>query len=245
MVNSYAQNLLRITYLELLFSFRIPASLIFVLFAPTIMLLVLFNRYEEPGFIVAGLLSWVTGFSTLQGVGQVVAGMRFGIWRTLRVALHPDWLYLVGVLLSRVLRTLLVVTALLFVAFLAFGYEVNGSLLQTLGLVFCGSIVFASLGLFLAYLPKSPLTASHLISALVLVMMIVSGIFFPVSGGLEAVSWASPMTFLTHLLRASVIGESLAVRDYALYAGVLSAWTLASAFFAYRLARKREDDLAV
>ena len=75
-------------------------------------------------------------------------------------------------------------------------------------------------------------------------MMIISGIFFPVSGSLEAVSWASPMTFLTHLLRASVTGESLAPREYFLYFGVLSAWTAVSAFFAYRLARKRTDDIA-
>jgi ABC-2 type transport system permease protein len=235
-------NLARVTYLELLFSLRIPASIIFVFLLPALLLLVLASRFQDAPYVVPGLLALVTAFSTLQGVGQVATSMRRGIWGTFQVSLDPDWLYLAGVLASRVLRTLVVTTLLLLLAVAALGYRLEGSLALHFGLVLLGSVSFACLGLLLAYLPRSPMAAAQAMTAAVLVMTMVSGVFFPPQGVLRSVSFLSPMTFLVDLMRANAGGAPLALGDVALAVGVLAAWGVASGGMAYRIATRREEE---
>ena len=235
-------NLARVTYLELVFSVRIPASIIFVFLLPGILLLVLAGRYQDAPFVVPGLLALVTAFSTLQGVGQVATSMRRGIWSTFQVALDPDWLYLAGVLISRILRTMLVTTLLLLLAVVALGYRLEGSLALHLGLVLLGSISFACLGLLLAYLPRSPMAAAQAMTAAVLVMTMVSGVFFAPQGVMRTLSYLSPLTFLADLLRANGSGAPVTLPAVALTVGVLSAWALVSGGVAYRIATRREEE---
>jgi hypothetical protein len=153
-------NVARVACLELVLSLRIPASVTYVFMLPALLLLLFGNRYSRVGVLVTGLTALVTGISTLQGVGQVTATMRHGIWKTIRVSLHPEWLYLAGVVASRVVRTLLVAAMLLACAWIGFGYSIQGSVAGHFALVVLGSATFAALGLLLAYLPAAPATAS-------------------------------------------------------------------------------------
>lgn len=235
-------NLGRITYLETLFSLRIPASLIFVFLLPSLMLLLLGSRSESKDFVVPGLIALVVAFSTMQGVGQVVSSMRHGIWETFQTAFHPTWLYLGGVLVSRLIRTVLVTSFLLGLAFAAFGYWVEGSLLLHLAAIVVGSVTFACLGLLLAFLPRSPNGAGQWINVSTFVLMVVSGTFFVPTGVLAGVSLVSPLTYLTRLVRANALGAPLTTGEVALDLGVLAAWAVVSAGLAYHLSRVREAD---
>jgi ABC-2 type transport system permease protein len=235
-------NLARVTYLELLFSMRIPASIIFVFLTPAVLLLVLTSRYQDAPFVVPGLIALVTAFSTLQGVGQVATSMRRGVWSTFQAALDPDWLYLAGVLASRILRTLVVTTLLLLLARVALGYTVQGSLAFHFAMVLLGSACFACVGLLLAYLPRSPAAAAQLMTAVVLLMTLVGGIFFPTQGALRAASQFSPMTHLATLIRANAVGTPVSGGDLAAALGVLVVWGVVSGAIAYRVATRREEE---
>lgn len=235
-------NLARIAYLELLLSLRIPVSLIYVFLLPTFLLLLFGSRVANTGLLVTGLTSLMVGTSTLQGVGQVTANMRRGIWKTIRASLHPDWLYLAGVILSRILRTVLVAIVLLIAAWIAFGYHLDGSLAVHFGLVLAGSVTFACLGLLLAYLPASPTAATMTMNVIILAMLAVSGVFAAPSGVFRTLSYASPLTFLTDLLRANAHGGIARPADAAPGLLVLALWSFGSAAWAYRLTRIREDE---
>jgi ABC-type multidrug transport system permease subunit len=235
-------NLARIAWLELLLSLRIPVSLIYVFLLPTFLLLLFGSRYTNTGLLVTGLTSLMVGTSTLQGVGQVTANMRHGIWKTIRASLHPDWLYLAGVILSRILRTVLVAIVLLISAWIAFGYHLGGSLAVHFGLVLAGSVTFACLGLFLAYLPASPMTATMTMNVIILAMLAVSGVFVVPTGIFRTLSYASPLTFLNDLLRKNAHGGLASPWDAVPGLLVLAAWSAGSAAWAYRLTQIREDE---
>jgi ABC-2 type transport system permease protein len=235
-------NVARVACLELVLSLRIPASVTYVFMLPALLLLLFGNRYSRVGVLVTGLTALVTGISTLQGVGQVTATMRHGIWKTIRVSLHPEWLYLAGVVASRVVRTLLVAAMLLACAWVGFGYSIQGSVAGHFALVVLGSATFAALGLLLAYLPAAPATASTVMNVTIMLMLALSGIFAPPSGVLQTLSHLSPLSYLTVLLRANAGEATITAAQAAGSTAVLLAWAAAAGWLAYRLARVREDD---
>jgi ABC-type multidrug transport system permease subunit len=236
-------NLGRITYLETVFSLRIPASLIFVFLLPSLMLLLLGGRSGARDVVVPGLIGLVTAFSAMQGVGQVAGSMRKGIWQTLQTALHPTWIYFAGVLVSRIIRTVLVTYFLLALAWVAFGYWIKGSLTLHFFAVLLGSVSFACLGLLLGYLPKSPTAAAQWINVVSFLLTMVSGIFFLPTGVLATLSLASPLTYLTRLVRGNAMGTPLSFSAVCLDLSMLAVWGVVSAVWAYHLAQVREDDL--
>lgn len=236
------RNLSRITYLELVFSLRIPVSLVFNFLAPSMMLLLLGSRLNAQHFIIPGLIALFAATSTIQGVGQVANSMRYGIWKTLRVSLHPAWLYLLGLLISRILRSILVTLFLLLLAFIAFDYRLDGSFLLHTAYLFLGSCAFASIGLLLAYLPKSAMSGGTLINLCVLCMTIVSGTFITPTGVLKLLSYASPLTFVTDLVRANALGQPLPTTTILLDIAILVAWVVGGSACAYWLANNREED---
>jgi ABC-type multidrug transport system permease subunit len=235
-------NLWRIAYLELIFSLRIPASVMYVVLLPMMLMLLFGGRYSDVGALVMGLTAMVAGVSTLQGVGQVTAGMRHGIWRTIRIAIDPDWLYLAGLVFSRALRSVVVACVLLIGAYVAFGYVLKGNLALHLGIILVGSIPFAFLGLLFAYLPRTPMTGSMLLNLFILGMLAVSGVFAQPSGWLTYVSYASPLTYLVALLRDNGDPTSRHHMSAWLSTTVLVGWALAAASATVLLARAREDD---
>jgi ABC-type multidrug transport system permease subunit len=190
---------------------------------------------------VTGLTAMVTGISTLQGVGQVIASMRHGIWRTIRASLHPEWLYLAGLVASRIARTLLAVALLLLAAKLLFGFGLGGSLVGYFGIVLAGSVACACVGLCLAYVPPGPMSASTLMTVSVLCMTLVGGVFTSSAALVAPWTYVSPLTPIVRLLRSNVAG---AAEPWAYTRDLLAlvGWSAATGGAAIYLASRREDD---
>ncbi|MEM7050578.1 MAG: ABC transporter permease [Acidobacteriota bacterium] len=205
-------NLLRITGLELLWSFRVPEVLVYNFLLPSILLLLLgFIRGGDPeymGFLVTGLLTLFLSSSAMQAAGSTLGTMRLGgTLRSLRVSPIPVSLYLTGVALSRIVRILAVAAMLLLVAYLVFDFRVRGNLLVLFLYALLGAVTFAALGGLLACLVRTPQSISSTINLIFLPMLFTSGVFYQSElPWVNTVSLAFPLTFLVQLIRPEALG---------------------------------------
>lgn len=239
---SRARNLVRITYLELLFSVRVPEGLLFTVIAPLLLLVLLGPRFTDTSVTVPGLIGLTTAFGAMQGVGQTITVMRLTpIWNTIRLHLYPGGLYIAGIVISRVLRTLLVGVLLMLTAGLVHDFRFGGLYWLYLGLVLYGAIVFAFVGFSLAYLVRSPIVIGPMINLVGLVMMVISGVFFRPEGWLKAVSYVSPLTYLINLLQVAA-GSAGGTSSELVDASVLLAFLLLSATVGMYLSEREQRD---
>ncbi|MBA4066644.1 MAG: ABC transporter permease [Isosphaera sp.] len=142
---------------------------------------------SEPGsryidFLIPGLLGINLLAGGLFGVGFAVGDLR--VRKLLkRFAATPmrrsD--FLVSLMLSRLVFTLLDVLLLLGFAYLAFDIRVRGSPLALAVLIAAGGAAFAGLGLLIGSRAKTLETVAGLVNALLLPMYVLSGVFFSAS----------------------------------------------------------------
>jgi len=243
---SLPENLLRIVWLDFLWSLRVPQSLFYQFFVAAVLLVLLARVNDSPGYLeilVPGLIGLIAASHSMQGIGTTISYMRaYGAWRTIRSSPIPTSLYLSGLIVSRMVRVLMTVGFLLLVARLLLDYRFTGSLPLTFGYVVLGVAVFASLGLVVTYSIATPQAVTSVLSAVFLFMLFTSNaLFIAKTQWLQALSWLSPLTYLSQLLRASARGEGLGAGSL-LYLGPLVAWLLVLATTAFKLAQRRVED---
>jgi ABC-type multidrug transport system permease subunit len=142
---------------------------------------------SEPGsryidFLIPGLIGINLLAGGLFGVGFAVGDLR--VRKLLkRFAATPmrrsD--FLVSLMLSRLLFTLIDVLLLLGFAYLAFDIRVRGNPLALAVLIAAGGAAFAGLGLLIGSRARTLETVAGLVNALMLPMYVLSGVFFSAS----------------------------------------------------------------
>lgn len=242
----HGRNLARITYLELLWSFRIPESLVYNFLTPSLVLLLLgFIRgsKEYLPILISGLIALTVASSTMQGVGTKLSMMRaHGSWRTLRASPIPTGLYFAGLLCSRLARIILIVGLMLVISYFFLGYRTQGSLALMLFYVVLGTSVFAALGLVVASLVSSPQAISGVITMVLLPMIFVSDVLF-----INRLQWVktvalfSPLTYLVRLIRNNLWGNGLG-DDGLMSLGILAVWLAIGSWAAVALAKRKVEE---
>lgn len=240
------RNLARITYLELLWSFRIPESLVFNFLTPSLVLLLLgFIRGSKDymPILVSGLVSLTIASSTMQGIGTKISMMRaHGSWRTLQASPIPTGLYFIGLLCSRMVRIILIVGFMLTISFIFLGYRMQGSYALMLFYVILGTFVFAALGLVVASLVSSPQAISGALSMILLPMIFISDVLFITKlEWVKTVSLFFPLTFLVRLIRNNLWGEGLG-DDGLMNLGILAVWLALGSWAAVALAKRKVEE---
>src|SRR5207249_1567216 len=138
----------------------------------------------EPGaryidFLLPGLLGTNLMGGGLWGVGFVTVDMRVRklLKRYLATPMRRSH-FLLSLMISRLVFTLIEIALLLTFAYLCFDIEVRGSLAAFLALVFVGGAAFAGIGLLVACRAKTLETVSGLMNLVMLPMYIFCGVFF-------------------------------------------------------------------
>jgi ABC-type multidrug transport system permease subunit len=200
---------------------------------------------SEPGsryidFLIPGLLGINLLAGGLFGVGFAVTDLR--VRKLLkRFAATPmrrsD--FLISLMLSRLVFTLIDVALLLTFAYFVFDIEVRGNALAFVMLIAAGGACFAGLGLLIGARSKTLETAAGLVNALMLPMYVLSGVFFSASRFPDAVQpfiQALPLTALNDGLRAIMNdGAGWEALGYPLL--VLGIWGIACYAIAFKIFR--------
>lgn len=240
------RNLGRITYLELLWGLRIPESVIYNFLAPALVLLLLgFIRGSKDYLhvLVPGVIATTIASSAMQGMGTTTSFMRaYGSWRTLQASPISTKLYFAGLITSRVVRTVLIVCFMLLVAFLLLGYRMQANVPLFLAYVVLGTLVFASLGLVIGYLVRSPPAVPGAINLILLPMIFTSGALFITNiKWVKTISYSFPLTFLVDLMRDTARNGGLG-KNFLLNIGALACWFILCSWIALMLARRRVEE---
>lgn len=202
---------------------------------------------SEPGsryidFLIPGLLGMNLLGGGLFGVGFAVTDLR--VRKLLkRFAATPmrrsD--FLLSLMISRLLFTLIDIALLLTFAYFAFDIQVRGNVLGLVVLIAVGGACFAGLGLLIGSRAKTLETAAGLVNALMLPMYVLSGVFFSAARFPEGMQWfvqLLPLTVLNDGLRAVMNdGAGFEALGYPLL--VLTVWGVACYALAFRIFRWR------
>lgn len=202
---------------------------------------------EEPGgryidFLIPGLVGTALMGGGLWGVGFVIVDMRVRklLKRYLATPMRQSD-FLLSLMLSRLVFTLIEVVFLLGFAYLVFDIRVRGNWLAFGTLLFLGGACFAGIGLLIACRAKTIETVSGLMNAVMLPMYILSGVFFSSDRFPEVLQpfiQALPLTALNNGLRA-IMNDGSGWGALAYPALVLGSWGVASFAAALRLFRWR------
>jgi ABC-2 type transport system permease protein len=196
------------------------------------------SRYID--FLIPGLLGINLLGGGLFGVGFAVTDLR--VRKLLkRFAATPmrrsD--FMISLMLSRLVFTLIDVALLLTFAYFAFDIEVRGNALAFAVLIAVGGACFAGLGLLIGSRAKTLETAAGLVNALMLPMYVLSGVFFSAARFPDAIQpfiQALPLTALNDGLRAIMNdGAGWEAMGYPLL--VLSIWGVACYTIAFKIFR--------
>jgi ABC-type multidrug transport system permease subunit len=149
--------------------------------------------------------------------------------------------FLLSLMLSRLVFTLIEVAILLGFAYLVFDIRVRGNLPAFVTLVTLGAACFAGVGLLVASRAKTIETVSGLMNAVMLPMYILSGVFFSSErfpGEIQPLIQALPLTALIDGLRA-VTNDGAGWEALPYPALVLGLWGAGSFALALRFFRWR------
>jgi ABC-type multidrug transport system permease subunit len=198
------------------------------------------GRYIDfllPGLIGANLMG-----GGLWGVGFVTVDMR--VRKLLKRFLATPMRrrdFLLSLMLSRLVFTVVEIAILLGFAWLVFGVRVRGDATALAALVVLGGASFCGVGLLVACRAKTIETVSGLMNAVMLPMYVLSGVFFSSNRFPEVMQpliQALPLTALNDGLRA-VINEGAGWPALVRPAAVLIAWGAVSFALALRWFRWR------
>jgi ABC-2 type transport system permease protein len=196
------------------------------------------GRYID--FLLPGLIGTNLMGGGLFGVGFLIVDMRVRklLKRFLATPMKKTD-FMLAIMSSRLLFTLLDIVILLVAGALFFKLKVYGNWLALAVLVVAGGMCFAGLGLVIASRAKTLESGSGLLNAIMLPMYLLSGVFFSASNFPD---WAQPfiqalpLTALNNGMRAIINeGRGFDALGYPLL--VLGAWGLGSFALAVKLFR--------
>jgi len=189
-------------------------------------------KFDEPGgryidFLIPGLVGMNLMGGGLWGVGFVIVDMRVRklLKRFLATPMRRSD-FLLALMISRAVFTLIEVTILLIFGWLAFGVAVRGNLLALASLIVLVAASFGGLGLLVACRAETIETVSGLMNAVMLPMYLLCGVFFTADRFPEAMQpliRALPLAALLDGVRA-VMNDGAGWAAVERPAIVLSAW---------------------
>lgn len=201
----------------------------------------------EPGgryidFLIPGLLGMNLLGGGLFGVGFAVGDLRVRkLLKRFQATPMKRSDFMLSLMLSRLVFTLVDIGLLLGFAYLAFGVKVRGNPLVFLALIALGGASFAGIGLLLGSRARTMETIAGLVNAVMLPMYVLSGVFFSSARFPEGMQWfvqLLPLTALNDALRAVMNdGSGWEALPYPLL--VLGLWGVLSFALAMRIFRWR------
>lgn len=199
------------------------------------------QRYID--FLVPGLLALTIMQISVAGSGyNIVEYRRKGILKRLFVTPIRPRDFIGGLVLARLVLTVIQVTFLLALAVVLLDVPVVGNVLELLVLIFVGSAIFLSLGFCMGSLAKTQAAIMLLGNLITLPQMFLSGIFFSVESMpevLQPVANLLPLTFVASGVREVIVnGLSLAEQIPTMIG--LAAWLAVSLTLAIRLFRWKD-----
>jgi ABC-type multidrug transport system permease subunit len=205
------------------------------------------ETFTEPGsryidFLIPGLIGLNLMGGGLFGVGFVIVDMRVRklLKRFLATPMRKTD-FLLSLMLSRLLFTLIEMILLVAFAYFAFDIRIRGNVLAFAVLVLAGGMAFAGLGLLIACRAKTIETVSGLMNAIMLPMYVLSGVFFSSErfpDAIQPVLKALPLTQVNDGLRA-VMNDGGGFEVVVVPLATLTAWGVVSFVVALKLFRWR------
>jgi ABC-2 type transport system permease protein len=202
---------------------------------------------DEPGgryidFLIPGLIGINLMGGGLWGVGFVTVDMRVRkLLKRFLATPMPKRDFLLALMLSRLLFTLVEILILIGFAYLVFDIRVRGSVPALLVLLLAGGLCFAGIGLLVACRARTIETVSGLMNAVMLPMYILSGVFFPSDRFpdiMQPFIQLLPLTPLNNGLRA-IINDGAGFEAIGFPLAALTAWGVVAFALALRYFRWR------
>ncbi|MGE5334403.1 MAG: ABC transporter permease [Nitrososphaerota archaeon] len=194
-------------------------------------------RYID--FLVPGILAMALMQLGLFGTATPLVTLRQEqVLRRLGATPLPRWHLLASHVLLRLTIALVQTGMILALSIWVFKVQIQGNILDVVGLVVLGAVAFISLGYLVAAVSKTVDTANGITSAVNFPMMFLSGIFFPVATlpvFLAPIVRALPLTYLGDALRQVTMGGTPTSFPMWLDLAVLAGWTLVCSLVAVRL----------
>jgi len=199
------------------------------------------QRYID--FLVPGLLALTILQISVAGSGyNIVEYRRKGILKRLFVTPIRPRDFIGGLVLARLVLTVIQVTFLLAVAVVLLDVPVVGNVFELLVLIFVGSAIFLSMGFCMGSLAKTQQAIMLLGNLITLPQMFLSGVFFSIESMpevLQPVANVLPLTFVVSSLREVIVnGLSLAEQIPTMIG--LAAWLAITLTLAIRLFRWKQ-----
>ena len=196
------------------------------------------SRYID--FLLPGMLGMGLMGGGLWGVGFTIVDLRVRklLKRYLATPMrHSD--FLLSIMISRILFSLIDVVFLLGVGYLLFGIRFSGSWPELIAAVLIGSISFAGIGLLVASRAQTLETVSGLMNLIMLPMWILSGIFFSSErfpALVQPMINLLPLTALNQLLRGLMLDDASLFTLWRQVA-ILTVYGVTTFFIALRIFR--------
>lgn len=205
------------------------------------------STLDEPGsryidFLIPGLIGTNLMGGGLWGVGFVIVDMRVRklLKRFLATPMRKTD-FMLSLVLSRLIFTMIEIVLLLGFAWLVFGVRVFGDPFAFLVLLVTGGVCFGGVGLLIASRAKTIETVSGLMNAVMLPMYLLSGVFFSADrfpDVMQPFIQALPLTVLINALR-DVMNEGAGLAAVVRPSIILLGWGVVCFFVALRLFRWR------
>lgn len=199
------------------------------------------QRYID--FLIPGLLAMTIMQISVAGSGyNIVEYRRKGILKRLFVTPIKPSNFIGGLVLARLVLTIVQVSFLLGVAVLLLGVPIVGNVFELLILMFLGSSIFLSLGFFMGSIAKTQQAIMLLGNLITLPQLFLSGVFFSIDSMpefLQPVARLLPLSFVVSGVREVIVnGLSLAEQIPTMIG--LVVWLAISLMLAIRLFRWKE-----
>ena len=199
------------------------------------------QRYID--FLIPGLLALTIMQISVAGSGyNIVEYRRKGILKRLFVTPIRPMHFIGGLVLSRLVITVIQVSFLLAVAVILLGVPVEGNVIELLGLIILGSSIFLSLGFFMGSIAKTQQAIMLLGNLITLPQMFLSGVFFSIDSMpdlLQPVARLLPLSYVVSSVREVIVnGLSLAEQMPTVFG--LFVWLAISLTLAIKLFRWKE-----
>jgi ABC-2 type transport system permease protein len=194
------------------------------------------QRYID--FLVPGLLALTIMQISIAGSGfNIVEYRRKGILKRLFVTPIKPSHFIGGLVLARLVITVIQVSFLLSVAVVLLDVPVIGNLVELLALIFLGSAIFLSLGFFMGSIAKTQQAIMLLGNLITLPQIFLSGVFFSIDSMpevLQPVAKLLPLSFVVSSVREVIVNGLSLVEQIPTLIGLV-VWLVIALLLAIRL----------
>jgi ABC-2 type transport system permease protein len=199
------------------------------------------QRYID--FLVPGLLALTIMQISVAGSGyNIVEYRRKGILKRLFVTPIRPSHFIGGLVISRLIITVIQVSFLLAAAVLLLGVPVEGNVIELLALIIIGSSIFLSLGFFMGSMAKTQQSIMLLGNLITLPQMFLSGVFFSIDSMpdlLQPVARLLPLSFVVTSVREVIVNGRSLIEQIPTVIGLM-VWLGISLILAIKMFRWKE-----